>query len=470
MNAAADAEAKKKIKTLTRTDFLIQFLWKPVDPEPLPEDPEERKAKLEEQAAKVKADVKDWIDKMTEAEKEKDSSAVKIPSADEIEAASKAKTKELESAIDKAMSTTLSAPTAPGAPGAPRRRRRLLPQPPPRPLRRHPAHPNPSGRSGLALARSADRARSWRTRLLPIRALQIRTLADTIVREKAHYTMDQLKEFLRQCVKYRFWISLGVAALFAIIAYFVGSGPVKAAADQKTKTITTSARGEGVFLAGHPQRAVQAHRRGEDRDPHQGRQLGVEATLQPAGPFAHLARAGSEAISRVGPRLAGKGRRGGGRARQGRLYRGLSRICRPGLQDLQALRPRDGQGRRLRPPRRHCSGPSRSTRTSCPSWATSGRPRNGSGSSGRPSRSWPRSTRTRRIGTRPSSSRSTSWKSATARPRTSGRSPRANRSSPAERSLHPAPENPAADTASPQAGDGHGVDDAGKDDGGNGRG
>ncbi len=118
MSPAADAEAKKKIKTLTRTDFLIQFLWKPVVPEALPEDPEERKAKLEEQAAKVKDQIKEWIDKMTEAEKQKDSSAVKIPSAEEIEAASKAKTKELESAIDKAMST-LSSPPAAGAPGAP---------------------------------------------------------------------------------------------------------------------------------------------------------------------------------------------------------------------------------------------------------------------------------------------------------------------------------------------------------------
>ena len=118
MSPAADAEAKKKIKTLTRTDFLIQFLWKPVVPEALPEDPEERKAKLEEQAAKVKDQIKEWIDKMTEAEKQKDSSAVKIPSAEEIEAASKAKTKELESAIGKAMST-LSSPPAAGAPGAP---------------------------------------------------------------------------------------------------------------------------------------------------------------------------------------------------------------------------------------------------------------------------------------------------------------------------------------------------------------
>ncbi len=35
--------------------------------------------------------------------------------------------------------------------------------------------------------------------------------------------MEQAKEFLRQVIKYRFWISISVAALFATIAYFVGS-------------------------------------------------------------------------------------------------------------------------------------------------------------------------------------------------------------------------------------------------------
>jgi hypothetical protein len=53
--------------------------------------------------------------------------------------------------------------------------------------------------------------------------------------------MEHFKEFLRQCIKYRFWISLGVAALFAIIAYFLGSGPVQAKADQQTKAITAAA-------------------------------------------------------------------------------------------------------------------------------------------------------------------------------------------------------------------------------------
>jgi type IV pilus assembly protein PilM len=125
MGAAADAEAKKKVTTLTRTDFLIQFLWKPTPPEEMPTDPEQRKAKIEEQAAKVK----DMIDKMAEEEKKKSDAAVKIPSAEEIEKASSQKTKELEAAIAKAVSSltnpaggNASAPgaaaPAPGAPGA----------------------------------------------------------------------------------------------------------------------------------------------------------------------------------------------------------------------------------------------------------------------------------------------------------------------------------------------------------------
>ena len=77
--------------------------------------------------------------------------------------------------------------------------------------------------------------------------------------------MDQLKEFLRQCIKYRFWISIGVAALFAIIAYFVGSGPVQAKAEQETKAIIQADNDVKQFaVAGRSQRSVQADRRRED--------------------------------------------------------------------------------------------------------------------------------------------------------------------------------------------------------------
>ena len=52
--------------------------------------------------------------------------------------------------------------------------------------------------------------------------------------------MEQAKEFLRQVIKYRFWISIGIAALLAVIAYFVGSRPVRAKAIDETKKITSA--------------------------------------------------------------------------------------------------------------------------------------------------------------------------------------------------------------------------------------
>ena len=122
----ADADAKNNMKLLTRTDFLIQFLWKPTPAEE-PEDPEQRKAKLEEQTAKVK----DMFEKMNKAEAEKNSSAITIPTAEEIEKASKQKTSELEAAISKALlpepaaaaaapgSTTPGVPATPGIPATP---------------------------------------------------------------------------------------------------------------------------------------------------------------------------------------------------------------------------------------------------------------------------------------------------------------------------------------------------------------
>jgi hypothetical protein len=49
--------------------------------------------------------------------------------------------------------------------------------------------------------------------------------------------METAKEVLRQIIKYRFWISIGVAALFATIAYMVGSGPIQALAAKETSDI-----------------------------------------------------------------------------------------------------------------------------------------------------------------------------------------------------------------------------------------
>jgi hypothetical protein len=49
--------------------------------------------------------------------------------------------------------------------------------------------------------------------------------------------METAKEVLRQIIKYRFWISVGVAALFAVIAYAVGSGPIREKAATETTAI-----------------------------------------------------------------------------------------------------------------------------------------------------------------------------------------------------------------------------------------
>jgi type IV pilus assembly protein PilM len=129
----ADAEAKKNIKTLTRTDFLIQFLWKPSPAVELPADPEQRKAEIDKQTASAK----DMFDKMNQAEAQKNSSVVTIPSAEEIEKASKQKTTELDAAIVKALTAAASpapegaAATTPGAAtGAPAPAAPAAPAPP----------------------------------------------------------------------------------------------------------------------------------------------------------------------------------------------------------------------------------------------------------------------------------------------------------------------------------------------------
>jgi hypothetical protein len=49
--------------------------------------------------------------------------------------------------------------------------------------------------------------------------------------------MEQVKQFIRLCIKYRFWISIGVAALFAVVAYVAGSRPVRAQAEDETRKI-----------------------------------------------------------------------------------------------------------------------------------------------------------------------------------------------------------------------------------------
>ena len=54
---------------------------------------------------------------------------------------------------------------------------------------------------------------------------------------------EQVKEVLRQVIKYRFWIAVSFAALFAVIAYFMGAGPVKLLAEKETANIKNAEKG-----------------------------------------------------------------------------------------------------------------------------------------------------------------------------------------------------------------------------------
>ncbi len=76
---------------------------------------------------------------------------------------------------------------------------------------------------------------------------------------------EQVKEVLRQLIKHRFWIAVGFAALFAVIAYFMGAGPVQAKATaEKTKIINAEKDVRGLLgqeQAHAPLRARSSRRR-----------------------------------------------------------------------------------------------------------------------------------------------------------------------------------------------------------------
>ena len=59
--------------------------------------------------------------------------------------------------------------------------------------------------------------------------------------------METAKEVLRQIIKYRFWICIGVAALFATIAYTIGSGPVREQAVKQTAEIKNAEKEVKTF-------------------------------------------------------------------------------------------------------------------------------------------------------------------------------------------------------------------------------
>lgn len=107
MRGPMGADAKKKLRTLTRTDFLLQFVWQPEQPEEdeeAPSTPEDRQALAQERVEKMK----EIFEKMREAEKS--NAAITVPSEEEIEKASEAKSEEVEKAISDALGGGAAAP------------------------------------------------------------------------------------------------------------------------------------------------------------------------------------------------------------------------------------------------------------------------------------------------------------------------------------------------------------------------
>ncbi len=62
--------------------------------------------------------------------------------------------------------------------------------------------------------------------------------------------MDQLKDILKQAVKYRFWIAIGIASLLPIIAFFVGTGALADAEKAQTTKIKSAKDEAGKFASG----------------------------------------------------------------------------------------------------------------------------------------------------------------------------------------------------------------------------
>ena len=105
---ASQADLKKQLKTLSRTDFLIQLVWQPLPPDQRPKTDEERAEMLKKKA-----------DELTEAEK--NNPAVKVSMADmqkELDAASRKKSEQLDTQVQSALGAATGQPGAPGAPGA----------------------------------------------------------------------------------------------------------------------------------------------------------------------------------------------------------------------------------------------------------------------------------------------------------------------------------------------------------------
>jgi hypothetical protein len=62
--------------------------------------------------------------------------------------------------------------------------------------------------------------------------------------------MDQAKEILKQAIKYRFWILVGISALLPLIAYFAAAGTLNAQTDSETKKIEGARDGVKSYVSG----------------------------------------------------------------------------------------------------------------------------------------------------------------------------------------------------------------------------
>ncbi|MHC5542486.1 hypothetical protein ACYOEI_30040, partial [Singulisphaera rosea] len=62
--------------------------------------------------------------------------------------------------------------------------------------------------------------------------------------------MDQVKEILRQAIKHRFWIVVGISALLPMIGYALGSGPIKDKTKKETEKINSAKKGVQQYTSG----------------------------------------------------------------------------------------------------------------------------------------------------------------------------------------------------------------------------
>ena len=256
-------------------------------------------------------------------------------------------------------------PPAPGVPTPPARR----------PRQADPGRPT----------RAGDRRRPACPALDPRRSRD--PTNTTHARPKATTIMDQLKDILKQVINYRFWIAVGVSALFLpMVAYVVGAATIQARRRPRrapSRAPTTGSR--RTPRASPSTSSTQSIVTTKTERPDQGRRPVVEEALRPPGPAADLARAGPRPVHRLGPQVAQGHRR---RRRAGRDHRLHQRLPEQFVTEVYKMfKPYDpfqaGTGIVSRPPKATLLRPVEVRRqTPAPAWARSGRPRSGSGSSG----------------------------------------------------------------------------------------